>query len=129
MKLAIASVDTMVDTFTALMDAGYVELYDGAVPASADSSLSGNNLLATIPLQNPAFGAASGGVATLVAASPVTVTSTGTCSFARWKTSGGVVVMDTTVGTAGTDLVISDNVLTLATSVGISSYTFTQPLS
>lgn len=72
------------------MDLGFIMIYDGLVPASADDALSGNNLLVTISLASSATGlsfepvAVNGGLAKLTGAVwSGLVALTGTATFYR----------------------------------------------
>lgn len=129
MDISLSTVNSLATAFGALLDGGTVEFYDGTVPATADTPISGNNLLATLTLENPAFGAASNGTITLIDTVAVQATLSGTCTFARWKTSGSAVVMDTTVGTSGTDLTMTDNVFVSGNNIDFATFTYQQPSS
>ena len=59
-----AACDAVVDLLDAGAGAGTIKIYTGSQPASANDAASGT-LLATITLSDPAFGAASTGVATM----------------------------------------------------------------
>lgn len=76
--------------------------YSGTKPATADTALSGNTVLAEQALATPdEFGAASGREITAnTIGDDVSADATGTCTFASFLTSAGVRVIDITVGEA-----------------------------
>jgi hypothetical protein len=114
-----------------LMDAsgsGTIKVYSGTQPATADTALSGNTLLATFTCSATAFGSASSGVATL-AGTPLSATAaaTGTASFFRAADGGGTTVFDGNVGTSGCDLNLNTTSITSGNTVQITSGTVTCP--
>jgi hypothetical protein len=114
-----------------LLDAsgsGTIKIYSGTQPATADTALSGNTLLATITCSATAFGSASSGVATL-AGVPLSATAvaTGTASFFRAADGGGTTVCDGSVGTSSADLVLNTTSITSGNTVQITSWTVTVP--
>lgn len=127
MDISAQAVNALADAFGAQLNAGTVELYGGTQPATADTATTGQPLILTLSLQNPAFGAAAGGVINLVTPNPVVSAVTETCTWARWKDSGGFVIMDTSVGTTGTDLTLTDNNIASGNTVTISTFSYTQP--
>lgn len=80
-----------------------IRIYSGTQPATADTALSGNTLLATLTCSNPAFGASSNGVITLSSVTDdSSADATGTASFARIVTGTAFnTVFDCDVGTSG----------------------------
>lgn len=88
----------------------------------------GGTLLATLTFGNPAFGAASNGVATANAITAGTAAASGTAAFARLKTSGGATVLDCTVSASGGggDMIIDSTTVTSGTQVSCSSLTYTR---
>lgn len=107
---ANAARDAGINAVAATLNGGSVRIYSGTAPADADAALAGNTLLAQLTLGNPAFGAASSGVVTANAITADTsADATGTPTFYRLLTSGGVVVYQ---GTAGTDYTVTVQVTT-----------------
>jgi hypothetical protein len=125
---ASAAADAVVDLCDAGAGAATLRIYDGTAPATADTALSGNTLLAQLTMSDPAFGAASNGVAT---ASAITQDSsadaTGTASFFRILDSNGTVIIQGTVGTSGCDLNLNTVSLVAGAAVSVTSLTYTQP--
>lgn len=125
---ASAAADAVVDLVDAGAGAGKIRIYSGTPPATADAALSGNTLLAELAMSDPAFGAASNGVATANAISNDTAAdATGTATFFRVLDSNNVVIFQGTVDTATADLVVNTTSFVAGAIVSISSFTYTQP--
>lgn len=133
-KLTTAAASALADAFSALVDAGAgagtLIIYSGTEPATANTALSGNTVLATLIFSDPAFPAASSGVATANAITADTsADATGTATFFRIQDSNSVVRAQGTVGTSGQQLNLNSVAITTGVQVSISSLTFTVPLS
>ena len=111
---------------TAISTSGLLRIYDGTPPANVGTALSGNTLLATLPLSSTAAPGASAGVLTF---STITADSsadaTGTASFFRLLTSGATAVVQGTVGTSGADINFNTVSFTSGSNVAVSSLTIT----
>ena len=81
------------DAVTVRANTGSLRLYSGTPPADANAALSGNTLLATLPMAATAFGAASAGVATANALTAAVAVATGRPTFARIIESDGTTVV------------------------------------
>jgi hypothetical protein len=127
-KITNAAANAEVDALTALMNGGSVKIYSGTAPATADTALSGNTLLATLPLSATAFGSGASGVATANAiTNDSSADATGTASFFRgMKADGTTVVCQGTVGTTGADMNLNSTSISSGAAVSISSWTITQ---
>lgn len=127
-SITTAARNAAADAVTALIgSSGLLRIYDGTPPATAQASLSGNNLLAQLALTADAFADAVGGVSTANSvASDTSADATGTATFFRIVTSGGTAVMQGSVGTAGCDLNLSTTSIVAGGTVAISSLTYTQ---
>lgn len=85
--------------------------------------------LAIITLSNPS-GTVTGAVLTFdnTPALSTTAIGTGTAAAARFKNNGGtVIVSGITVGTVGTDIILSQSNVTTGDTVTISTATITEP--
>lgn len=132
---AIAACNAVVD----LIDggttdpAGQLVIYDGVPPANVEAALSGNNILAEVDMQNPAFGPAAdgnpGGVATLlgVPLSDNSINATGTASFARIFDRDNVALMQLTVGTSGAEVIVNSTAFQVGATFTITAGTVTMP--
>jgi hypothetical protein len=105
-----------------------IRIYSGTRPATVDTALSGNTVLAELLLTTPSpFAAASVGEPTTVAlnaiSDDVNADATGTATFASILTSANVRVFDMSVGTSGADLNLNSTSIVANTNVAITSLT------
>jgi hypothetical protein len=125
-QLANAAVNAEASAVAALLNNGYIRIYDGVQPATADTALAGNNLLAELRFGSPAFGAAVNGVAAANAIASVVAAATGTASWFRLLMSdGSSAVMDGSVGAADCNMNLNSVAIESAATVSISGFTFT----
>jgi hypothetical protein len=111
----------------ALFNSGTLNIYSGTQPATADTALSGNTLLASLTFAATAFGTDTNGVATAAAIGSATAAATGTATFFRvLESNGTTAVMDGTVGTSGADLNLSTTSIVAGGTVSVSSFIYTQ---
>jgi hypothetical protein len=127
-SITTANRNRAADAVTARANSGYLRIYDGTAPASANASLSGNTLLAELTFGNPAFGAASSGVATANAITgDASNNASGTATFFRiYESDGATVVLQGSVGTSGCDLNLTTTTITSGGTTDVSSLTYTQ---
>jgi hypothetical protein len=122
-----AGADAVVDRIDLNSPPGTIEIRSGTQPASANDAATGT-LLAVLTFSNPAFGAASSGVATAsTITSDTNADNTGTATWARIKQGGGTTVFDIDVGTSGASLNLNTTSIVAAGTVSITSFTVTQP--
>lgn len=125
-----AAVNAAVDALTALLNGGKLQIYAGTRPATGDTAISGQTLLAELTFGNPAFGAASGGVATANAiTADSSANATGTATWFRLLKSDDTKVLDGEIGTSGADLNLNTTSLVAGAEVGVTSMTLTLPKS
>ena len=118
-----------VDYYTALVNGGQIRIYDGSRPASVETAVSTQVLLATLTFGSPAFGAASSGTASANSITPDTnIDAAGTASWARIFSSGGTAVFDCTVGVTGSgaDMEFGSVLFAAGAQATISSFTISQ---
>jgi hypothetical protein len=132
-SIATAPRNAAADAVVDLVDvggAGSLRIYDGTPPADANASLSGNTLLAQLPLSNPAFGSAAAGVATANAITQDSAAdNTGTATFFRVLSGGGLVIMQGSVGTASADLILGSTSIAAGVVVQVTAFVYTQAAS
>lgn len=134
-RIAAAVRNSMLTQIATAVDAGAgagtIKVYSGTQPANADAALSGNTLLVTFTLADPSFGTAAAGSMDLDADPDLSATAvaTGTASFARVADSTGATVYDGTVGTSGTDFVITSTSVTSGQTVNLTTGTLSLPAS
>jgi len=113
-----------------LADAIDNEINTGAGTATFVFETSGDVEVATIDLQNPAFGAAAAGVITLLGV-PLSDTSAtgGTTVQASVFDRDTTKQFELTVGTSGTEIIISSTVIGATDQVDLTALTITVPAS
>lgn len=105
--------------------AGKVRIYSGSAPANVGAALSGNTLLAELPMSDPC-GTVSGGVLTFSAiTNDSSADATGTASFFRILDSDNNAVVQGTVSTSGADLNFDSVSFVSGGLVEITSFTIT----
>ena len=130
---AIAACDAIVDLIDGGASAGTVEIRSGSQPADPDTAATGT-VLATITLNDPAFGAAAdaapGGQATAVVSPALEDTSadaTGTAGWFRVYDSDSNAILDGECGTSGADMNLNTTSIVATSTVTITSWTVTMP--
>lgn len=128
-QLAYATCNAQADALGALLDGGYIDIYDGSQPANADTAVTTQTKLARLQFGDPAFGAAVNGV---IEANAITgedaALASGTATWCRLvKGDGSTVVMDGTVGTSNANLVLAATSIGAGAQVEASSFTHTVP--
>lgn len=126
-KFSTEVVNAHADAVTALADNGYLRIYDGAQPATANTAVSTQNLLAELRLGATAFGDAVEGICT---ANAITADSSANASgqagwFRVLKSDGSSPLWDGTVGTAGCDLNLNSVTIGAGAQVSVTSMTYT----
>lgn len=125
-KMANSAVNEQANRLATLANGGYLRLYDGAQPATADDAISGQTLLAETTFSSPAFGAAVAGVIT---ANSITADSdakaTGTASWFRVTKSDGAPLLDGSAGVSGCDLTLNSTAIQQHAKVSVSSLVHT----
>lgn len=128
-KRSAAAANAACDAMTALMNSGILRIYSGTKPASVSAAITGT-LLAELTLNSTAFGAAASGVATANAITGDTsANATGTATHFRiFASNGTTAIMDGTVGTSASDLVVNTTSFVSGAAVDITSLTVTESL-
>lgn len=125
---ASAAADAVVDLCDGGAGAALLRIYDGTQPATADTALGAQVLLAELTMSDPAFGAASNGVAT--ASAITTDASANATGTATWGTivesDASPRIMDFSVGTSGCDLNLNTASIVSGASVAVTAFTYTQ---
>lgn len=125
--LAADTASAIADAVAARCDGGTVKVYDGAQPATADTAVDTQTLLATCTFANPAFSSAVAGVATAHAITQdASADASGTAAWFRVLSLAGAAVMDGTVG-VGTnfDCNVASTTVTAGDPFPIASMTIT----
>lgn len=126
-----AAVNAGADAVVALLNSGFLRIYSGTRPATADTAISGPTLLAELTFGSTAFGSAVAGVATANAiTADSSANNTGTATWFRClKTDGTTAVFDGEVGTSGADLNLNSTAIQSGAEVAASAMTYTLPKS
>lgn len=126
-KQTNAAANAAADAVCALANSGLLRIYDGTQPATADTAVSTQTLLAELTLNSTAFGAAVAGVATANSiTSDSTADASGTATWFRVvKSDGTTVLWDGSVGTSGCDLNLNTAVVEAGAVVAVTALTYT----
>jgi hypothetical protein len=127
-KFTDLAVNTKVDALAAQLNGGFLDIYDGTQPTTADTAIGAQVKLAHIGFNATAFGAGSAGVATANAFTPdSSADATGTATWFRaYKANGTTPVMDGSVGTSGANLNLNSVAISAGAAVTVSSFTLTE---
>lgn len=131
LTVSVAARQAALDAVTAKINvggAGNVSIYSGSQPATPDATATGT-LLVSLALSSTSFGATnSSGVATANAITNGNPVASGTAGYFRvYAGNGTTAVVDGTVGTSVTDLVLGSTTISTGVPVSISSFTLTHP--
>lgn len=130
-KLSNAGANAGADAVAALMNTGYLKIYNGSQAATADTAVSGQTLGATLRFSSTAFGSSSAGVATAnTITSDTNAANTITATWFRiLKSDNSTVVMDGSVCTSGCDINLATTSIVAMGTVSVSAFTYTQSKS
>lgn len=127
LKKTNLAVNTEADALAALFNSGYLRIYDGTQPATADTAIGAQVLLAELRWNVTAFGAAVAGVITANAiTSDASANATGTATWFRaLKSDGTTSIMDGSVGTASSDINLNSVAIQSGADVSVTSFVHT----
>ena len=127
LKLSNNVVNPQADALSDLADNGYLRIYDGTQPATADTAITTQVLLAELRFNATAAPAASNGVLTFNGITQdSSANNTGTASWFRALASdGSTALFDGAVGTSGSDINIATTAIVAGAIVGVSSFVYT----
>lgn len=126
-KLTNLAANAEADAVAALCNTGILRIYDGTQPATADTAITTQNILAELTMSATAFGASVAGVATANAITPdSSANATGTATWFRmFKSDGTTAVFDGSVGASGCNLNLNSTAIQSGAQVSVTSFTFT----
>jgi hypothetical protein len=111
---------------TAVGTSGLLRIYAGTRPATANTAITDQTLLAELTCSSAFAAAAASGVLTANAITEdSSANATGTASFARLTTSGGTAVADLSVATSGAEVTINTTSIVSGRAVQCSSLVIT----
>lgn len=130
-RLAVLSANAIADAVATRCNGGTIEIRDGAQPATADTAVTTQTLLATCTFGSPAFAAAVDAVATANAITQdASADASGTAAWFRVLSSGGAAVMDGSVGVGvNFDCNVASASVVSGEAFPIASMTITAPVS
>lgn len=133
MLSARAALDALLAKLNVGGTAGHIKIFSGAMPATCETADSGV-LLSTLTLSTTAFPAStdpgSTGLATATAnaiASDTNAAASGTAGYFRAYDSAGVCIVQGTVGTSATDMILNTTSIVAGATVAITSWVVTLP--
>ena len=126
-QIANATVNAQAGAMATLLNNGYLRIYDGTQPATADTAVGAQVLLAELRFNATAAPAASGGLLTFNAfTADSSANASGTASWFRaLKSDGTTVVFDGNVGITGSTSCMEMATTTIAAGVQVSVTSFT----
>lgn len=126
LNLSNAAANAEANALAALLNTGYLRIYDGTQPATADTAITTQTLLAELRFGATAFGSASAGVITANSITSATATATSTATWARcFESDGTTTVMDFSVGTSTANLILTTTSIVSGSTVAVSSFIHT----
>ncbi len=127
LTISVARKNAMLDTLLDSLNSGTINIYSGTRPATPDTALSGNTLLASLTFGSTAFAAATGGTKTANAITQdSSADNTGTATFFRaFQSNGTTAVIDGSVSTSGADMNINSTAISAGAAVSCSSMVIT----
>lgn len=127
-RISTASRNQQADAIADDLDGGTLDIYTGSQPASANDAPTGD-LLVSITLTSPAFGAAASGVAAKSGTWADTASDDGTAGWFRLTGAVGVYDGSVTATGGGGDMELDDVSILTGQTVTINTFTITQPAS
>jgi len=127
--LSDLAANTQLDALAVLANNGYLRIYDGDQPVTADTDIDTQVLLAELRLNATAFNASVAGVITAKAiADCASAAHTGVASWFRiLKSDGSTKLWDGSAGTATANLILNSVNIQTGARVSISAFTHTLP--
>jgi hypothetical protein len=107
-KVSVAARNLELDAMSVLLDGGFMDIYDGAQPATPETAVTTQVKLARLALNADFAPAAAAALLTANAvASDNDADATGVAAWFRLVKADGTAVCDGTVGTANADAIIN----------------------
>lgn len=125
-KTSVASRNLALNAALDVLNSGFLDIYDGAQPTDADTAVGAQTKLARCNLASTAFGAAASGSKTAGAIANGTGLVASTATWYRLCKSDGTAVMDGSVGTATSNLVLNTTSIVVSGTVSVTSLVISQ---
>lgn len=126
-KLNNLAVNTEANALAALLNSGVLKIYNGTQPATADTAITTQQVLATLGFASTAFGSAVNGILTanaITSDSDAALTGTATW-FRAFQSDGTTKVLDGSAGTSGADLILNSTSIQQHAEVSVNSFVLT----
>ena len=130
-KVSNAAATAEADALAGLLDNGYLRIYDSTggtgQPATVDTAIGSQVLLAELRFANPSDAGAANGVVTFSAmTADSSANATGTATWFRaFSSNGTTAVWDGSVGTSGATLNLNTTSIVTGAAVSVTSLIFT----
>lgn len=126
-KISNAAATAEANAFSDLLDNGFLRIYDGAQPATVDTAIGAQVLLAELRFATPASGVAVNGVITFSAiVSDAAANATGTAAWFRALSADGTTaIWDGSVSTAAATINLNSTAIQINAQVDVTALTFT----
>ena len=133
LKRGVAAGNAEADAVCALLNNGYLRIYNGTQPASVATAVSDQVLLAELRFNNPACAAGAANAVATIDVDPAVSDSSANASgtptwFRALESDGSTAVFDGTVGLSGCDCIIDAVPITSGATVTVQSMTYTSNL-
>ena len=127
LKLSNATVDVQGDAMAPLFNTGWLRIYDGVQPVSADTAVGAQVLLAELRFAATGIATSVNGLLTANAlTADASANASGTAAWYRCLQLDGVtVICDGSAGTVSTDLILNSAAISAGAQVGVTSFTHT----
>lgn len=126
-RLNSRAASTAADAVCRLLDGGYLRIFAGEQPLSADSAINGQPLLAQLLFAEQAFRPAVGGEAH---ANPLErewrAKASGRATWFRAFAADGTPVLDGSVGESNSNLILDDTDIQADAEVSVTAFTYKQ---
>jgi hypothetical protein len=127
-QLTNLAVNTEANALAPLLNGGFIDIYDGAQPATGDTPISTQTLLVSLTFAATAFGSAVNGVLTANAIGSGTAVATSTAAWFRcYESDHATAVFDGSVGTSNANCIIPSTAI--ATGIVVSCLSFTHTVA
>ena len=126
-RLSNVSANAEADAFGTLFNGGFLRIYSGSMPLTADHEVTDQVLLAELGFEDPTFNPAINGTLTTNYLEPETsALATGEASWFRCIKSDGVTkIMDGTIGLSGCNLNMNSLSIQQGSEVSIGTFQHT----
>lgn len=130
-RISSTTADTQGDATATLFNSGYLRIYDGARPATSDTAVGAQTLLAELTFAATAMTTTVNGVLTAAAiTSDSSANAAGTATWYRcFRSDGTTAICDGTVGTSGADLNLNSTAISDGAEVAVTSFVHTIPVT